>query len=576
LFRESRIIPILFAILTAIAIVVASLIYSHNSIFAAPAFAEESQSDSNAGSGESQPVYFKIADTGANLRSGHSTGSDVIASLMPGEVVLEIKAHSGWMYVEVISTTTRGWVWDDLLIADPDHPAVTPAEDTSHETGNSTDEAESESKTDDTSGSVSTENSDEKNLDPSDGQTDDNDKDNESTESTDVQSQAIPITGGTEPVPAQGGDAIDLKKPAGGGNSGDDKEDEGLSGASSSAVAGSDLIALITAESVNLRAEPNLRSKVLAQVDTGLKVYIIDEKKPWYYVSVPKLNLKGWVFGDFVQPLDYVVITGDDVNMREKPDMNSKVIMKLAKGMRFVKKAWQNDFILVANPDKGYTGWVHQRYTKVEERKALPVFLVKGYSVNFRKEPSVVSDVYSQLDTGTKVTVLGREAKWSFVKVGGQNGWIYSEFLVSEEDWNKIGGMRGVTRNLGADLISRALELRGTPYVWSGESIKGFDCSGFIYYLIGSSTGAENLPRSAADMFEQLGVPVDKEDLEPGDLVFFTTYKAGASHVGLYLGDGDFVHASSAQAEVTISNMSEGYYKEHFIGAKRVPKDLFE
>ncbi len=563
----NRIRPILFAFLIAAGIFAVSPIYTHISLFdvsfAAPAYAEEAETGSSDSSGnpqsgetesenKAQLLYFKIADTGANLRSGHSTGSDVIAALLPGERVLEIKAHSGWMYVEVVSTTTRGWVWDELLIAEPNQRQTTISDDSADGSDNPDDNDATEPKENLTASGT-------------------NAPVNESTE-------PIPIDSSAVQIPAQGGNAIDLTKPSNdaGGSENQNKETDSLLNVTSGATAGSDLIALITAESVNLRAEPSLRSKVLAQVDTGLKVYIVDEKKPWYFVSVPKLKLKGWVFGDFVQPLDYVVITGDDVNLREKPDINSKSLRKLSKGMRFVKKAWQSDFVLVAHPDKGITGWVHQRYTKVEERKALPVFIVKGFSVNFRKEPSVVSDVYSQLDTGTKVTVLGRETKWTLVKFSGQNGWIYSEYLVTEDEWNKIGGMRGATRNLGADLISRALELRGTPYVWSGESIKGFDCSGFIYYLIGNSTGASNLPRSSADMFEQLGVPIDKEDLEPGDLVFFTTYKAGASHVGLYLGDGDFVHASSAQAEVVISNMSEGYYKERFIGAKRVPKDFFE
>jgi cell wall-associated NlpC family hydrolase len=517
-------------------------------------------------------ITYTIAEGGANLRDGHSTESNVITTLNEGIVVREIKTHSSWRYVEVVETGDRGWVWQGLLIqivfADG---GSTEAPEAPSDPADSIEAPEEEGASE--TNSVEAVDASEPVVDIDTGA--DSSATGAEAESTDAQTIADSDNPPVE-MTAEGGDAIDVKKPKDEGKSeSEDTSEPDFEGAAAGATAGSDLIALITAESVNLRAEPSLRSKVLAQVDTGMKVYIIEESKPWYFVSVPKLAKKGWVFGDFVQPLDYVVVTGDDVNLREKPDMSSKALMKLAKGMRFVKKAWQNNFVLVAHPEKGITGWVHQRYVKVEERKTPPVFIVKGFSVNFRKDPSVISDVYSQLDTGTKVTVLGREEKWTLVKYRGQTGWMYSEYLVTEVDWNKAGGITGATRSLGADLISRALELRGTPYVWSGESIKGFDCSGFIYYLIGSATGATDLPRSAADMFEQLGVPVALEDLVAGDLVFFTTYKSGASHVGLYLGDGDFVHASSAEAEVVISNMSEGYYKEHFVGAKRVPKDLF-
>lgn len=524
------------------------------SLFVSPiANAQEAESAQPA---TSSAAIYKVGDTGANLREGHSADSSVVAQVKPGELLIEIKSHRGWKYVEIASSGVRGWVWDSLIVY-VEGGAVTQSDaDTSQNTDEKSDgEAQAEQSnagTAETSGIESEASGQDSEETSSVASNNDSDNfDGESDKPVEVKKKQVEIAVQQKPK----GDFTGIK---------------------AGANAGSDLIALITAEKVNVRAEPNLRSKVLMQVDTYQKVYIVEERKPWYYVSVPKFGVKGWVFGDFVQPLDYVMITGDDVNLREKPSQGSKVIMKLGKGMKFVKKGWQDNFVLVASPEKGYTGWVHQRYTQVVKSEPPPSYYISGHSVNFRKDPSITSDIHTQLELGTKVAVLGREEKWTLVKIGSRTGFVYSEFVTPEKDWEKSGGIRGATRNLGNDLISRALALRGTPYKWSGESIKGFDCSGFIYYLIQTETGRNDLPRSSADMFVSLGVAIDIEDIQPGDLVFFTTYKKGPSHVGLYLGDGDFVHASSAQGQVTISNMSEGYYKERFLGARRVPKDAFK
>lgn len=115
-------------------------------------------------------------------------------------------------------------------------------------------------------------------------------------------------------------------------------------------------------------------------------------------------------------------------------------------------------------------------------------------------------------------------------------------------------------------LISTAQKYMGVPYVWGGETPDGFDCSGFTQYVM--KQNGITIPRTAADQFAA-GTPVDKANLQVGDMVFFTTYKPGASHVGFYMGNGKFIHASSAAKAVTVSNLDEAYYTQHYIGARR-------
>lgn len=121
----------------------------------------------------------------------------------------------------------------------------------------------------------------------------------------------------------------------------------------------------------------------------------------------------------------------------------------------------------------------------------------------------------------------------------------------------------------GTAIVATAQKYMGVPYVWGGETPDGWDCSGFTRYVM--KENGINLPRTAAEQFA-VGTPVEKTNLQIGDLIFFTTYKPGASHVGFYMGNGKFIHASSAAKQVTISELSDEYYTSHYIGARRYTK----
>ena len=120
----------------------------------------------------------------------------------------------------------------------------------------------------------------------------------------------------------------------------------------------------------------------------------------------------------------------------------------------------------------------------------------------------------------------------------------------------------------GSPLVDYALSLRGTPYVWGGESMSegGFDCSGFVQHVY--SRYGVRLPRTARDMAQALP-PLDGRYRRPGDLVFFNTTGAPYSHVGIYIGNNAFVHSSSSTGGVTVSSLGKPYWWEHFLGIRR-------
>ena len=325
-----------------------------------------------------------------------------------------------------------------------------------------------------------------------------------------------------------------------------------------------------SAENVNVRSDNSLTSKIVGQVDKGDKLYIVKVEDPWYYVSIPGRGIKGWVFGEYVNQLPRVEIKGQDVRLREEPSLDGRIKSELNKGDVFFKFEQKSGWVRVASSASGLNGWVKAEWVRSTQKSASRPYKVMADDVNFRQNPNVDSDIITELPKATQVKVLGRTDKWSYVEYKGKKGYVYSTYL---DPAFKNAPKQVYGKSIGDRLIKRAQAMKGTPYVWGGESDGGVDCSGLIYkLLVDEGANAGNLPRRASIQMQELGQEVDKEDLEPGDLVFFSTYKY-AGHVGLYLGDGNFIHASSAQHCVTISNLSEGYYKQRFCGARRITED---
>ena len=121
----------------------------------------------------------------------------------------------------------------------------------------------------------------------------------------------------------------------------------------------------------------------------------------------------------------------------------------------------------------------------------------------------------------------------------------------------------------GSPVSEEALDFVGAPYVRGGASPhRGFDCSGLVVYVYRSALGID-LPRRVADL-KNVGKPVGLRDLAPGDLLFYNTRRRPYSHVGIYVGDGRFVHAPRPGARVRVESMAKRYWRARFNGARRI------
>lgn len=148
-----------------------------------------------------------------------------------------------------------------------------------------------------------------------------------------------------------------------------------------------------------------------------------------------------------------------------------------------------------------------------------------------------------------------------------ESGIIEEFYIVSPDAYAVANQKRYGTPYLRSELVKTAETFIGVPYLWGGNSVEtGFDCSGLtmtVYQLNGL-----DLPRHSGDQFET-GIPVAREELQPGDLIFFHTRGNGKiSHVGIFVGDSQFIHAAGKGKNIRRDDLSSAYYRAHYVGAR--------
>jgi cell wall-associated NlpC family hydrolase len=146
-----------------------------------------------------------------------------------------------------------------------------------------------------------------------------------------------------------------------------------------------------------------------------------------------------------------------------------------------------------------------------------------------------------------------------------------TRFMADRGLLDHIEHVRSAVADRASELVMTAMGFLGVPYRRGGNDAEsGFDCSGFVRSMYERTVGLV-LPRLAKDQAAATQ-PIDKKDLQPGDLVFFNTMKRAFSHVGIYVGDGKFIHSPKPGAQVRVEDMQSTYWSRRFDGARRVFK----
>jgi cell wall-associated NlpC family hydrolase len=271
--------------------------------------------------------------------------------------------------------------------------------------------------------------------------------------------------------------------------------------------------------SLRIRSEANSDSAILAQLDNGVKVDVLSSaENGWYHIAYGNIN--GYVASD------YLIVDGAGEAVTAVASASPTTVESVTP---------------VVQP-------VSSKYGKVI-----------ASSLYVRSGPGTEYDAVSSLQQGKIVTVKGIVNGWYQI----ENGYVSS-------DLGALVAAPAATRSSkGQEIANYAKTLVGSPYVYGGSSPSGFDCSGFTSYVY--KQFGYSINRTASTQLDN-GKAVSKSELQPGDLVMFKkgSGSSRASHVGIYIGNNQFVHASTARVGVIISSMSESYYATGFVGARRI------
>lgn len=367
-------------------------------------------------------------------------------------------------------------------------------------------------------------------------------------------------------------------------------------------------VAYTAGEGVNLRDAPSAGSAVLVGLPESHAVTIkegpveAEDGSFWYAVSTDIYgdSVSGWVSADYLSGEAVVVPPpffdesaasgvpvylnsgGDWLNLRTGPSLSSEVVTAIPDGAPV-------EILQPVIVDEEGIAWSLARYDGIVGYSAasylggfsgesaslddglLMVVGTGGDGLSLREGPDVADARLMLLAEGSVASLLDGPVSdaagdaWYQIEAGGMVGWAHGAYLGAASSGGSLVGASAS----GAAIVEAALGYTGAPYVWAGTTPEGFDCSGFTWFIV-SNVADGNFPRPNEDQVVY-GAEVALGDLAPGDLVFFqNTYQWGLSHVGIYMGDGQFISASGEHDAVGISSLADPYWSTRYVTARRV------
>ena len=352
----------------------------------------------------------------------------------------------------------------------------------------------------------------------------------------------------------------------------------------------------VNTSTLNVRSGASTEHKIVSQVGPSDYIHILNKADDGWYAVETSTDQLGYISGEFIDIQKAKgIVSSNSVNVRSNADYNASVISQVYKNNVVYAYAQTGDWYLIQNGDT--EGYIHRDFVEglfidqLPNKKAAAIknvqttektIAVATTILNLRAEPSTSSNVIKKVAPATVLSVNSIDNDWVKVTMSDETqGYLSKQYLNIGKESAKSTLLKGVDVSSGSsgsentssgssnatDIVSYAKQFLGNPYVYGGNSLtNGVDCSGFtsqVFKQFGVS-----LNRSSASQYAGNGTHVDASEARVGDLIFYG-YSGNVSHVAIYIGNGQVIHANDPSSGIAISSAFNPSGKP-VIGVKRV------
>lgn len=341
--------------------------------------------------------------------------------------------------------------------------------------------------------------------------------------------------------------------------------------------------AIVIASQGILRSSANFDGEVIQSLPIGTKVLVQETKNEWYQVVLQDNATKGWMYKDIiltneekVNNLKKGIVNASVLNVRSTPSTDGSIVSKLSSGAEVPILSTVEDWYQI-QLNNGVKGFVHSDF--VDSIPNYPAAKVIVSSSSIYETPNNQSRITFTLNINESIYIKNYENGWyNILTKDFVEGWMKSEEAELQINVVQPVNRSGSRTHALSNIKSVSEKYLGKPYKYASNGPNSFDCSGFVYYIMNTyykdylKEKSINLPRSSRDQ-ANVGTRINRSQLQVGDLVFFNNGRSSTiSHVGIYIGNNEFIHASSTpgNAKIIISPLNTGHYNSRYSTAVRL------